>query len=282
MQKGDKPTVKQHYIPQIYLKLFSEDGNQIYQYNTQMGDKSTLVPIKSICYEKNLYEFQDKNKKPIHPNLIENALMKYEGKFSKTIKSIKAKASYIENFRTQCFLSTEEKALLILFLSFQILRNPEIINTTQETALEVFGESIPNNSARNLALKYCLPIWEKLELKHKNLLNSTMKLFEDMSFQIGITNKEQILTSDNAVILHGKNFDSKLEEAFFPLTPTMVLYMKPFQKTKKGYKNHLTYLDSEDIKYINQSIVEHCKKWIFSKTALTSEQIEWINKIKKG
>lgn len=281
MQKSGKPTVKQHYIPQFYLKQFSEDGKRIYQYNVETGVKSILVPIKSICYEKNLYEFQDKNKNPIHENLIENTLMKYEGIFSNTIKSIKSKASCEENFFTQCFLSTKEKALLIFFLSFQILRNPEIINAAQETALEVFGESISDNSAHNLALKYCLPIYKELNLKDKNLLNSTIRLFEDMSFQIGVTDAEQILTSDNAVILHGTNFESKLEEAFFPLTPTMVLYMKPFHKTKKGYRNHLVYLDSDDVKYINQSIVEHCKKWIFSKTALTNKQIEWINKLKK-
>lgn len=281
MSNNDKPTVNQHYIPQFYLKQFSENGKQIYQYNTQTGATSTLVPIRSICCEKNLYEFQDKNKMPIHTNLIENILMRYEGVFSETIESIKSKASYEENFDTQCFLSSREKALLIFFLSCQILRNPEVINAAKETALEVFGEAISDNSAHNLALKYCLPIYKELNSNNKNLLNSTIRLFEDMSFQIAITDKDQILTSDNAIILHGYNFQTKLEEAFFPLSPKIVLFMKPFQKTKKECKNRLVYMDSDDIKYINRHIVKHCKKWIYSKTTLTDKQIKWIDNIKE-
>ena len=53
----NKPTEKEHYIPQTYLRAFSvpEDDRMIIQYDLDVNPVvSRRVPIKTICYEKNL------------------------------------------------------------------------------------------------------------------------------------------------------------------------------------------------------------------------------------
>ena len=114
----NKPTIDEHYIPQCYLKQFSPDGERIYQYDVITGKQSPApVPIKSICYEKHLYEFRDDNGDFVHRNLIEKAFGIYEGEFATVFRSIQSKSSYEANFNTRSFLTKNEKALLIFFIS---------------------------------------------------------------------------------------------------------------------------------------------------------------------
>lgn len=282
MPKNDKPTAKQHYIPQFYLKQFSADGKRVYQYNIQSDCKSTFVPITSICFEKNLYEFQNDSKKPVQINSIENKLAKYEAIFSETIKSIKSKTSNKENFYTRCFLSENEKASLIFFLTIQILRTPEILNMAQETALKCF-KGISNSTAYNVALNTCLPVYKKLSLDEKNIFNTIIRSFENMSFQIGITSyNSRIITSDRPVILYGDCKLFKYDEAIFPLSSKILLCMKRLEETDHGYRNRLIPLKSDYIEYVNKQIAAHCKEWIYSEKELTNVQIKWIEGTKRG
>ncbi len=275
----NKPTTNEHYIPQCYLKQFSLDGERIYQFDALSG-KQTPVPVstKSVCYQKHLYEFRDSLGDFAYRNLIENSFVAYEGEFAKIFRSILSKARIKANYHTLSFLSSKEKALLLFFLSTIIVRNPDILQTAQETALEFFGDHITEVSARNLALQACLPIYKTLDANERNILNSVIHFFDDMSFQIGITDKAVLWTSDNPVILFGNNQPAKLDEVVMSISPHMALYMKPYKNTRKEMYNRLTDLRPEDIRYVNSAIVTHCKRWIYSQTPLTDKQIKWITK----
>ncbi|MDE6706640.1 MAG: DUF4238 domain-containing protein [Oscillospiraceae bacterium] len=275
----NKPTTDEHYVPQFYLKQFSPNGERIYQYDVISGKQShASVPIKSICYEKHLYEFKNNLGKYVCRNLIEKCFGVYESEFAKTFRSIQSKIRYEANYHTLSFLSSEEKAFLIFFLSTIIVRSPDVLQAAQETAMEFFGDQITKTSARNLALQTCLPIYKMLDIKERNLLNPVMGFFDNMSFQIGVADKDVFWTSDRPVILYGNNQLAKPDEVIMAISPHLALYMKPYKKTKQDRYNRLVSLDKKDIEYFNRAIVIHCKRWIYSKAPLTNSQIKWISK----
>ena len=50
MAKGDGLTHNQHYIPQVYLKGFSESNNSVFLNLTSCKNSSIAVPVKtSTC-----------------------------------------------------------------------------------------------------------------------------------------------------------------------------------------------------------------------------------------
>ena len=282
----NKPTTREHYIPQCYLNRFSADEKDflqsdekyIYQYDVISCTQILKpVPIKSICYEKDLYEFKDDSGNILHRNLIEKSFRVFEGEFAKTFRSIQSKALCEDNYQIRSFLSLEEKAFLVFFISTVIVRNPDILRVAQKDVMEFLGDQITEASARNLILQTCLPIYNTFDVKEKTILDYVMESLNNMSFQIGIADKYVFWTSDRPVILHGKNFDN-CNEVIMPISPHLVLYMKPYKNTKKGFYNRLIKLDKKFVEYINSSIVTHCKRWVFSNTLLTSGQIKWISK----
>lgn len=275
----NKSTKHEHYVPQFYLRQFSPDGNLIYQYDV-ISCAQTLkpVPIKSICYENDLYEFRDNSGEIIRKNLIEKSFSELERKFASVFRSIQSKAQYEANYQTRSFLSSEEKAFLIFFLSTIIIRSPDVLQAAQETTMEFFEDWITETSARNLALKTCLPIYKTLNAEERNPLNSAVRLISNKSFQIGATDKDVFWTSDSPVIIYGSNQPANIDKIIMPISPHLALYMKPYENTKNGFYNRLVKLDKKDVEYINSSVVTHCKRWIYSNAPLTSSQIKWISK----
>lgn len=274
----NNPTTDEHYIPQFYLKNFSQDGKRIYQYDVLTGiQTSNPVAIRKICFEKNLYEFKNDSGDFLNRNLIEKWLSIYEGEFAKVFRSIQSKTGFERNYYTLSFLSLKEKAFIVFFITTLLVRNPEHLKIAQETAIELFEGKVSKNSAMNYALQMCLPIYNKINAEDKNLLNSVMRLFEDMSFQIGVADSEVLLTSDFPVVLYGTNHPTKIDEVIMPISSKIALYMKPYANTRRMFYNRLTGLCKEDIQYVNRSIITHCNRWIYSKVPFTDKQIEWIN-----
>ena len=76
-------TEKQHYVPQVYLQGFSQDGISVYEFNFKKDAPiPAAVPIDSVCREKLLYEVKDEQGEIINVNYLENVLCRYEGEFA--------------------------------------------------------------------------------------------------------------------------------------------------------------------------------------------------------
>ena len=274
-------TIKEHYIPQFYLRNFSNDNKRVFQYQIHSNLQSKQVSIDSICYEKNLYEFRNNGGEIVHKNLIEDCFAIFESEISKVLKSIESKSSIEDNFLTPCFLTTREKGLLIFFLATLILRNPDVLNAAQETAKEFWGDNINDNISYNISLEYCLPIYKNIDPQERNILNSALKLFENMTFQIVNSSKDCFFTSDNPVIIFSKNGFKEVDEVFFPLSPRNLLYMRSYKLTKMELRNRMVYVDNKQMKSLNSLIISYCKRWLFSKRELTPHQIRRIEIIRK-
>ncbi len=282
-------TSKEHFIPLCYLGQFSPDDKtadggknpfdkrHIYQYDVISGKQtSSWVPIKSICYSKNQYEFQNENGEIVFRNLIERVFNKFEGIFANTFRSVLAKTRCKENYRLSSFLSNQEKDFLLIFLVTQILRSPEILEAGIETAKEVYGSKMSDYEAKNMTLRICLPIYREIKPEEKTALNELLTWFEDMSFQIGVADKDVLFTSDHPTILTGEYGTKDVEAVFLTISPRVVLFMHTFEKTPKGQRNCMVSLEKDAVKIVNGEIAARCKRWIYSKAPLTNEQIDLI------
>ncbi len=97
-------TVKEHYVPQFYLKNFADDNGLLHIYDFKKK-KIFTQSAKNICYENNLYETKWENSNPkfgefVLQNHIENIFCKYEGEFSKVLSKILLTCTPSQNLRT--------------------------------------------------------------------------------------------------------------------------------------------------------------------------------------
>ena len=93
MPNGDKPTIKEHFVPQTYLRGFSENSTTIYRFDLKRDIQTSIsVPIKSVAYIENLYELQADDNSFINRNFIENSLSQLETKLPHYLKMLESKA----------------------------------------------------------------------------------------------------------------------------------------------------------------------------------------------
>ena len=284
-KKNDDETVREHYIPQFYLKQFSPNKKIIYQYNV-FSDKasSILTSTTEVCFEKNLYEYRDDKGEIVNKNLIEKRLSVFEAEFASVFQSIHSKAAFKQNHHTSSFLSTREKILLVFFISTLLSRDPKVIQLAKECAIEELGELMDDTTARNLALNICLPVHKALDTEERTLLKQYIQALENMSFQIGIAEKDVFWTSDHPAIVKGVSVEGQafnIEQVSIPLSSRIALLMKPYEKVSPENYNRLVILGEKEIRAINAATVTNCYRWIYSKAPLTEKQIQWIKKQRK-
>ena len=284
MPNGDKPTVNEHFVPRVYLKGFSEvkvkskkEKALIWQYCLKsMRQIPTQVDVESVCADKNLYEFRNEKGEIIYTNMIENLLGIIEGIFADTMRSINRKAFDKRNLKTSCFLTADEKSELAIYIAIQQLRFPWFIDELEDEIKKKYENILEKTSIRNLAIISSLPIYKSLSDNDKSVLLNYFDRLSNMAYFIGVSNDDCIITSDNpSALLYDDNHE-ELVEVIFPLSSKLVLIMKPFTRTKPGFRNRLIELSKENIEYINQITIRMCKQWIYSRNPLSHEQIDWI------
>ena len=274
----NKPTKKEHYIPQFYLKGFSPNNKQVFQYDILNRKSYPMIDTKRICYQKNLYELKDSNDSIVETNIIESALSKYEGAFQELFMGIDRKAKNNQNFNTRSFLSTQEKALLIGFLSLQIMRMPYWISIGEQNAIDIFD--LKPYQARNFSILTNLPIYKQLDASSSNIFSLVANWFTDMSFMIFKSRTNNIFTSDNPIYIFSKDKNSndiniKPEKVIFPLTSNLVLYMLPVN-TYPEYKNRLIPIIDYILKEVHQSIALTSNRFIYSYRPLMKDEIRTV------
>jgi hypothetical protein len=99
---------KQHYVPQFYLRNFSQDDVHLLCFNLKRN-KSFYVKVKNVCQGKYFYSQNTEN---------EEVFSRLESKFALSIKKI------LDN-EDITSLSSDEAMLLLTFISFQQERTKE-------------------------------------------------------------------------------------------------------------------------------------------------------------
>lgn len=279
---------KQHYVPQFYLKNFSEDKLRINAYLIKSRE-AKKQSIRKICYEDYFYS---KN-----PN-VELLLSHLENKQSQVIKKIINK----EEVET---LTIEEALHLFTFISIMRSRNlnyklkmEKMINLLYEIYMSTYPkEKLKENGLEEGFYKKFKLKWDGMQTYTllQGIISRSLLTDLDLILFINKTNKEFII-SDNPIIFYNRAFFSDNEnhlgaaspglQIFVPLTPELMLMCYDFIyyqiKDKSSYGTKII-TESSHIDSLNKlQFYSTNKKTIFYKSPKQMKNIEALhNKIGK-
>ena len=106
MENQEQITKIQHFLPQFYLREFSESEKGIYRHDIEFPNKETVwTSIKKECSEPFLYEKKTETGELLEPNKLEKMFAQFETDFSNTIKAIKRKAHlFVQKKKSKIYL----------------------------------------------------------------------------------------------------------------------------------------------------------------------------------
>lgn len=278
MTKKHQATVDQHYVPQAYLQGFSPDNKNIYAYRLKDAfQPSGPVPIKSICYKRNLYELRNENNEIVAENHLEDFFCAFESEFGKYRKQLESKAFIEANYQSLHFLSKEEKDFWRIYIAVQMMRTPQILQFVQEIVEKELQGQLKANEARTVTLKTCLPFFQRIKEGDKSFLFDTILGMNDMYFSVGIDNTDSIFTSDYPLfIMSPSQTVDSIEQVIFPITSHLVLILNGGNQKKVFKKNCLFPIQQDDLEIVKKSIADAADEWIYSKKPLTPREIELV------
>ena len=291
-------TVKQHYIPQVYLRGFSPDYEKakngiidasqcrIFFYDIEKQFQSTAIPISTVCYEKNLYEVTDKDGEIIARNHIEKVLSRFEAKFSEYRDMIEKKAFLSENYKSNMFLKYEERVFWATYITIQLLRMPRVIKLAEQTCKEVYGDIVTANQARNISREWCTPFFRELsaDSPETKLFATFFEPMENMAFGVFADVEGRIVTSDKTVYMHTTKFPCcEYEKIIFPISSKLCLILfGGEEKRELPKKNFLCPMDEEVRKMVFSAVADASFRKIYANHRLDSKELKMIKMIMQG
>lgn len=293
MSQENNITRKQHYIPQVYLRGFSpeylaENRNKIplshytvYCYNLIADNqKYEAVPINSICFRKDLYEVTGKDGEIVLPNHLEKFFTVFEKKFSHYRRKLEHKAFIEDNYKTKCFLASEEKVFWVTYILIQLLRIPQVLQVVEETSLDILGNGINEKQAKNIARMTCLPFFKEIKIDDKEavLFNSLLEPMLNMTFGVRVDRSGLIITSDMPVYIYSKEFPCKeYGKIIFPISSQLCLFLFGGEVKKKYPKNFLFPVEEVVREEIIKSMAYTSFEKIYSNHRLNKSELRYIN-----
>lgn len=270
-------TEKQHYVPQVYLQGFSQDGSTIYEYNLKKGAPIKVpVAIESVCRERLLYEVQDENGEIYNANFLEDTLCGFEGEFGSFKRQLLRKVRE-DNFETNCFLSHEEKLFWTFYSTVQIMRNPVTLQGTKSILREALPPEITDSDTYSLALAYCLPFFKEPSEKDLNPFVLFLMALRSKVLSVGFARKDNLLTSDRAVFgTREKNMHYDFTALWIPITSNCGLLYRDRRTVERTQRNKLIPLSDERVRELNKGMAFKADQMILSKYPFRDDDIALI------
>lgn len=259
-------TIKQHYVPQFYLKKFCNSNSKLYVYDKEKQNYFEATP-KDICFEKNLYEYEENNSllgggKPILPNDIENIYADEEGKYSALLDTIINRMDEQIN-QNALILNSDEVDLLIDFVANLIIRHPKSMD--ENLTLDNYNDfcDVLNESGAETIISGIFnllklgeyewlnkTIFKKYYLNSNNLENNSFSIkpfIKNMSFVFLKTENSEFVTSNFPARIEITN-DDIFDSIYFPLSPK---YAVNFFSSKTSDRNRIRTIDKETTNKLN-------------------------------
>ncbi len=290
-------TEKQHYVPQVYLRGFMPGylsasktpsdtlNNSVYAHKLDDdGWKQRLVPIRSICYSKNIYEVRNEENEIILPNFLEKCFSVLEGMFADYRSRLESKAFIQENLKTKCFLTSEEKAFWKTFCILQVFRNPKVLDAAKGATKDFLGEELSEVQVSNLSKSLCLPLFKEVHPGDPEvaLFERFYQPMEKMTFGVGVDTQRKIITSDNPVFIYAREYPCvEYDKIIMPITSSLCLFLYGGEEKKLYPKNSLFSIDEDDRQEIFKSITSAADIWIYSNYLFGKDEKQWIEYVLK-
>ena len=283
MANGEKPTEKEHFIPRMYLRGFSElkqSGKAlIWQFNLKtMQQIPVQVNVQDVCFEKNLYEIKSKDGLFTAQNTIEKTFGKIEDSTNRVIQSIRTKSENANCLNCPTVLSEDDKSYLIILIASLLFRDPATI----ESGIGFLKKSNPNmddREARNFTLLNLLPLGLDQDWDKNTIIRTAVEDLAGMAFQIGIADEDTIITSDRPVTIWPPKEDEQYNRpraVAFPLTSRLLLYLFPEESVNPIARNCFVRLSESQINDLYGNTAVSARNWIYSRNRLTPEQLRMI------
>lgn len=268
-------TRRQHYVPQFYLRNFTNDTKKFWVYDRLKSEYFISQP-KAICQKDFLYETEWKEAnsklgKYVLPNDIEKTFSYQEKEYSDIVKKIIKVCDLPEN-KNSLIYNLEEKSILGSFVVNLFLRNPYSMrilfqNDTQEDMVENdelliiekmldlmgFGgfESLVEATEKKMIVD------ERLE---GSLPNQLMEEISKMNLYIFQTDKVEFITSEFPVLYDLKvlnEVETEFEHLHLPISPKYALY---FCRERLEKRKRLAVLGDEIAEEMNCFYFEMSKE----------------------
>lgn len=283
---------KQHYVPQFYLKYFSENGKSVGNYLISSDKLIHDSPISNTAQKSYFYS---KDKDDLE---IEKQLGLLEIRFSKILKKI-VFSRHIPDKQND----PEGYVDMLLFFSVQIARTKYSADNSDKIAnilLNPYIESNLNKSdlseAKKIELLQSLDDYKiKLDVPNQIPLSNvpyfTNFLIDLKSSLFISTGKSQFISSDVPVVRYnylarklnyqgsGTGLSHKGLMLFLPLSPKIVLMLYDEKCYEFEKKIHLKKL--KDVRHINELIIKNAYENLFFRKDIPFKQLESLIKLLK-
>lgn len=240
MTKINNTTKRQHYIPQLFIRRFYPETEDVqiperypylWQYDKKNGVERKIFSIKTICCENYLYELRNSNGEIVekYKNYVEINLGRNEQVWAMFIRTLDVNQVGAREF------SYGERKLLYSMVTTQIMRTPEM--------LFYIGH-------------YYLLHMNNILLYELNL----QSILERQNLCIGYTKEHFILNSSRPVLILDVLHDKYI---IFPFDKHFCIILFPKQKHTK-YNNKIIDIKDNYIKKINQHIFDNFGRLYYS------------------
>ena len=257
----EKYTKRQHYIPQFYLKRFTDEEGYLHVYDMENKKYFHTAPINFGC-ENNLYEtpISTPNKlgeQFLLRNDIENTFARYEGEFASFLNRLDHICTRDQN-PNALILDKEEKEILYRLIANLLFRHPYMMDYMQlDNAEKVdsdFIEIIDN------ILKY-IPICTTSELIEaaakktmltEELENNNILQFVDsirkLHFMFIYSASDHFITSSFPITIGEDKtiLDKEKTCIHFTLSPSLSVMIGNYNEIEKLH-NHIVVIHNNQI-----------------------------------
>jgi|GEM_PF-956544 len=249
-----KENVRQHFIPQCYLKNFSENGKFVFVYSKTNIKKGYAQSIAKTAYKDYFYAIPDKylNKEVllnIDSNFIEKKILAehIESLYSELLnKIVQAESMWTSSKAKKEILSNNERDLFASLIAIQYLRMPNVRdmywkaqqkaqkerNEIVQAFKKVHGDIYDSDAvALNRDDDYVPVLHSELFLDEK-LIKGIQDLLIKKNWRYRVATNGTVFTSDNPILLkpHLKSqiaffegFAMKGVEIIFPISKNIIL-----------------------------------------------------------
>ena len=269
---GKNITKKQHYIPQFYLRRFTDDAGYLHIYDFEKQRYIKSVP-KEFGYEKYLYEtrLSKPNKMGeqfLLTNDIENIFAKYEGEFDSFLKKLDSKCTPNQR-KGALILHGQEKDILRRFIANLFFRNPvtmdwmnlnevpdDFFEPEAKEKFNQFLEIIGGFNADELVLAAIKKVMITDEFETNNIKSFVEKI-NGLYFTFLYSSGLPFITSSVPVILgNDKTIPSDDKSCIYiALSPSLSVVFGNYQDSNKK-NNRLAYVDNEIVNFFNRQTLK--------------------------
>jgi len=241
---------KHHYVPQFYLKRFSNDGKSICLYNLKNNRKITKANLKNQCYKDYFYgkDLSIEHALGISESLISSILLKID------------RTGILPPPRSPDHFN------LILYILMQYGRTKYAADSIDEMADKMIKQILaPIAEEKDIDLSKVNIGLTNVSQYSLQLTIQTYPLLLDLEYKLlRNCSEEELITSDNPIVLYNQflsfrkgnsntGLASKGLQIFFPLDPKQILllYDSDIYHVGNDKKNVIDIIYNNDIYSLN-------------------------------